>query len=191
MHHSYRHHPSRLPRGAEARPGILYGRLGHGWVWASWHSLYIRTTSDGGCKAASFLLPVRLPQPKHRTERACFILWASIHPAATRRIILRWRHISLSLVLRCPLYETIGRTCSGGTMDGLSIPIPNTVRSPTHASRSWFSDVAPSSPSVILNLPSFDVRDRFVHSVSVCCFVHVSCYCVRMPLFLCYTCFRF
>ncbi|KAJ7894337.1 hypothetical protein B0H13DRAFT_2525742 [Mycena leptocephala] len=31
----------------------------------------------------------------------------------------------------------------------LSIPIPSTVHSPTHAPTSWFSEVAPSSPSVI------------------------------------------
>ncbi|KAJ7850553.1 hypothetical protein B0H13DRAFT_54099 [Mycena leptocephala] len=80
----YRRHPSRLPHGPDARSGILYGCLGHGWAWASWHSLCIRTASNGGCKAAPFLLPACLSQPKHRTERACFVLCASIHSAVSR-----------------------------------------------------------------------------------------------------------
>ncbi|KAJ7879886.1 hypothetical protein B0H13DRAFT_2542487 [Mycena leptocephala] len=61
---------------------------------------------------------------------------------------------SFSLVLRRLLCETSSRTCSGGTMAVLSIPIPSTVHSPTHASTSWFSDITPSSPSVISNLRS-------------------------------------
>ncbi|KAJ7894342.1 hypothetical protein B0H13DRAFT_2339293 [Mycena leptocephala] len=100
------------------------GEAGHVWSFRSWMgmgivALAVYTHDERWWEQGSILSTSDVMPP-------------SIHPAATRRVVLRWRHLSLSLVLHRLLYETIGKTCSGGTMAVLSIP---KVHSPTHPRR--------------------------------------------------------
>jgi hypothetical protein len=79
--------------------GHAYDHLGHGWVCASWYSLYVARRATAVVLSTSDATPVYLRAShttEHRTERTCFVLWASIHPAATRRVVLRW-HLLLIL----------------------------------------------------------------------------------------------
>jgi hypothetical protein len=124
-----------------------------------------------------------LPPPEHPTECACFILCASIHFAMSRRVVLGWQLLILTHSPSSSVRD------DWQAMAVLSIPIPSTVHSPTHASMSWFSEVAPSSPSVISNLHS-----TFDCSLRALCFHLQFRSCVmllRLHTFIVMLCFYF
>ncbi|KAJ7894348.1 hypothetical protein B0H13DRAFT_2036461 [Mycena leptocephala] len=90
-------HRERRTTGAEARPGILYGCLSHGWVYASCHSLYIRTTSDV-CSTRRLAGHGRAlhPDPEHGSfTHSCVDVLVLRH-----RVLLTLSHIGLTFGVR-------------------------------------------------------------------------------------------
>jgi hypothetical protein len=86
-----------------SRSGRGLDRLGHGWVCRTRRG-YARAMVGARQHTFDEQHNAYLPfaQPKHRAKCTCFVLWASIRPAATRRVVFRWRHLSLT---RSPLSD--------------------------------------------------------------------------------------